>query len=103
MATSDAGLAGIRDRVGLALEDFLGRQRAALGGIGADLLPWLDAITGLLAGGKRLRPAFCYWGWRAAGGQDCPQIYAAAAALELLHASALVHDDVMDASDTRRG
>ena len=103
MATSDAGLAGIRDQVGLALEDFLGRQRAALGGIGADLLPWLDAITGLLAGGKRLRPAFCYWGWRAAGGQDCPQIYAAAAALELLHASALVHDDVMDASDTRRG
>jgi len=103
MATSDAGLAGIRDRVGLALEDFLGRQRAALGGIGADLLPWLDAITGLLAGGKRLRPAFCYWGWRAAGGEDCPQIHAAAAALELLHASALVHDDVMDASDTRRG
>ena len=53
--------------------------------------------------GKRLRPAFCYWGWRGAGGADGPEIYAAAAALELLHASALVHDDVMDASDTRRG
>jgi len=103
MATSDADLIGIRDQVGRALEDFLGRQRAALGGIGADLLPWLDAISGLLAGGKRLRPAFCYWGWRAAGGADGPQIHAAAAALELLHASALVHDDVMDASDTRRG
>jgi geranylgeranyl diphosphate synthase type I len=60
-------------------------------------------MTGLLAGGKRLRPAFCYWGWRGAGGCDCPEILAAAAALELLHASALVHDDVMDASDTRRG
>src|SRR5258707_8701417 len=67
------------------------------------MLPGLVVITELLAGGKRLRPAFCYWGWRAAGSEDCPQIYAAAAALELLHASVLVHDDVIDASDTRRG
>jgi len=103
MATSHAGLPGIRDEVGRALADFLARQRAGLGEIGADMLPWLDAITGLLAGGKRLRPAFCYWGWRAAGGRDGPRIHAAAAALELLHASALVHDDVMDGSDTRRG
>ncbi len=103
MATSQADLRRIRDQVGRALTDFLGQQRDALGDIGPDLLPWLDAITELLSGGKRLRPAFCYWGWRGAGGEDCPQIYAAAAALELLHAGALVHDDVMDASDTRRG
>src|SRR5260221_4107443 len=103
MATRQADLARIRDQVGRALEDFLGRQHAALGDIGPDMLPWVDVITELLAGGKRLRPAFCYWGWRAAGGEDCPQIYAAAAALELLHASVLVHDDVIDASDTRRG
>ena len=106
MATSrvsSAGLPEIRTRVGRALDDFLDRQRGALGAICAYMLPWMDAITGLLASGKRLRPAFCYWGWRAAGGEDCPQIYAAAAALELLHASALVHDDLMDASDTRRG
>ena len=103
MATSQADLPRIRDRVGHALEDFLGQQRAVLGGIGPDMLPWLDAIAELLAGGKRLRPAFCYWGWRAAGGGDRPEIHAAAASLELLHASALVHDDVMDASDTRRG
>ena len=74
-----------------------------LAAISAELLPWLAVIEALLAGGKRLRPAFCYWGWRAAGGTDCPEIITAAAALELLHASALVHDDVMDASDTRRG
>jgi geranylgeranyl diphosphate synthase, type I len=103
MATSQADLPRIRDRVGHALEIFLGQQRAVLGGIGPDMLPWLDAITELLAGGKRLRPAFCYWGWRAAGGGDRPEIHSAAAALELLHAGALVHDDVMDASDTRRG
>jgi geranylgeranyl diphosphate synthase, type I len=103
MGTSHADLRRIRDQVGRALEDFLGRQRAALGQIGPDMLPWLDAITELLSGGKRLRAAFCYWGWRAAGGEDCPAVYDAAAALELLHASALVHDDLMDASDTRRG
>ena len=103
MATSHADLPGLRNQVGRALDDFLARQRTRLGDISADMLPWLDAIAGLLAGGKRLRPAFCYWGWRAAGGRDGPQIYAAAAALELLHASALVHDDVMDGSDTRRG
>lgn len=103
MATGSASLPCFRDRVGQVLEDFLGRQRPVLDAISAELLPWLDAIGALLAGGKRLRPAFCFWGWRAAGGADCPQIIAAASALELLHGSALVHDDVMDASDTRRG
>src|SRR5271166_3037346 len=98
-----ASLGRIRAEVAGALEAFLARQREALGALGDDLLPCLDAMEGLLAGGKRLRPAFCYWGWRAAGGRDCPEIYTAAAALELLQASALVHDDVMDASDTRRG
>jgi geranylgeranyl diphosphate synthase type I len=103
MNADHAGLGQVRDQVARALEDFLGQQRAALGAIGDDMLPWGDAIGDLLAGGKRLRPAFCYWGWRAAGGDDRRQIHAAAAAIELLHASALVHDDVMDASDTRRG
>src|SRR5215469_5944178 len=100
---SQANLGRIRTEVARALEKFLARQRETLGAVGDDLLPCLDAMAGLLAGGKRLRPAFCYWGWRAAGGRDCAEIYSAASALELLQASALVHDDVMDASDTRRG
>lgn len=103
MATSHADLGRIRDQATCVLDRFLGRQRTVLRDIGPDMVPWLDTIADLLAGGKRLRPAFCYWGWRAAGGDDCGQIHAAAAAVELLHASALVHDDVMDASDTRRG
>ncbi|WP_349256623.1 polyprenyl synthetase family protein [Frankia sp. CgS1] len=69
-----------------------------------DLIPFVRIATEfLLAEGKRLRPAFCYWGWRGAGGPDCDEIVTAAAAIELLHACALIHDDVMDASDTRRG
>ncbi|MEJ5256102.1 MAG: polyprenyl synthetase family protein [Acidimicrobiales bacterium] len=58
----------------------------------------------VLAGGKRLRPAFCYWAFIGAGGcADDPAIVEAGAALELLHAFALVHDDVMDESVRRRG
>jgi geranylgeranyl diphosphate synthase type I len=57
----------------------------------------------VLAGGKRLRPLFCYWGWRGAGGSDGAPIVTAAAALELFHAFALIHDDIMDGSDRRRG
>jgi geranylgeranyl diphosphate synthase, type I len=103
MSPNHADLGLVRDHAARALDEFLGQQRAALDAIGPDLLPWADAIGELLESGKRLRPAFCYWGWRAAGGGDCAQIHAAAAAIELLHASALVHDDVMDDSDTRRG
>ncbi|MFI7080536.1 polyprenyl synthetase family protein [Micromonospora sp. NPDC049903] len=57
----------------------------------------------VLAGGKRLRPLFCYWGWRGAGGPDGTPIVTAAAALELFHAFALIHDDILDGSDRRRG
>ena len=62
-----------------------------------------EAIGDLLRGGKRLRAAFCYWAWRGAGGPDGEEIVAAAAAMELFQAAALIHDDVMDDSDTRRG
>ncbi len=103
MTPDPAALGHIRDQVDRALQAFVGQQRGVLLAAGDDLRPGADSIAGLLAGGKRLRPAFCYWGWRGAGGPDCPEIINAAAALELLHAGALIHDDLMDASDTRRG
>jgi geranylgeranyl diphosphate synthase, type I len=57
----------------------------------------------ILGGGKRIRPLLCYWGWRGAGGADCDQIVSVGAALELCHAGLLIHDDIMDRSDLRRG
>ncbi len=94
----------LRDRFGTALQGFLAAQRVVLDRIGPDLAPVADAAERLvLRGGKRLRPAFAYWGWRAAGGADGDEIVTAEASLELLHAGALIHDDVMNASETRRG
>ncbi len=70
-----------------------------------DLGPPMDALARfVLAGGKRLRPAFCHWAFVGAGGApDDPLVIDTGAAFELLHAFALVHDDVMDGSVTRRG
>jgi len=86
------------------LRDFVRDRGAEIAGLDAELTPFVDlAEQFLLGGGKRLRPAFCYWGWRGAGGEPGPAALTAAAALELVHACALVHDDVMDDSDTRRG
>ncbi|AUG76756.1 polyprenyl synthetase [Kitasatospora sp. MMS16-BH015] len=95
----------LRERVNAALAEFMDGQAAQLDKISPQLVPATAALREfLLDGGKRLRPAFCYWGWRGAGGAaDTAGIAEAAAALELLQASALVHDDLMDRSDTRRG
>ena len=82
----------VRKEVDEALYAFVDRQRPVLLGITEDLAPMLGALDSLLSGGKRLRPAFCYWGWRGAGGADCPEILTASASLELLQASALIHD-----------
>jgi len=67
-------------------------------------VPLTQLRTLVLAGGKRLRPAFFHWAFVGAGGDpDDPRAVDLGAALELLHTFALVHDDVMDNADTRRG
>jgi len=73
--------------------------------IDSDLEEPLTALrTLVLAGGKRLRPAFCHWAYVGAGGDPgSDEVVDAGAALELLHTFALVHDDIMDGSDRRRG
>lgn len=88
------------------MRDFLARERAfwSSGGVDNTIVP-IDAIADLVAaGGKRIRPAFCVTGYLLAGGApDDPVIVDAAAAVEFLHAFALIHDDVLDDSAVRRG
>src|SRR5689334_16713197 len=93
----------LRDRVRAVIDEFLARQTEILADVSEDCAPLLRHVADLMAGGKRLRPAFCYWAWRACGGPGEPAAVAAAASLEFLQAAALIHDDVMDGSDLRRG
>lgn len=71
--------------------------------ISQDTTTLVDSLAELMSGGKRLRPAFAYWGYLASGGKDSDEILRACAALEFLQACAIIHDDVMDNSDIRRG
>jgi geranylgeranyl diphosphate synthase type I len=104
-----ARLDHLRTAVTAALTEFLDRQRDILAGMDATLVPLVDEVCALASGGKRLRPAFAYWGWRGARAtvpgpaEDEAAVLRAVAALEFVHASALVHDDVMDGAHTRRG
>jgi geranylgeranyl diphosphate synthase type I len=88
------------------LRGYLRDRRRECAYIGADYAELTAALEEfVLRGGKRLRPAFAYWGWRAVADEttDDSDVLLLISALELLQACALVHDDVIDASATRRG
>ena len=95
----------IASRVDRRLHDLLESELERWGAFDADLIQPIREIERLvLSGGKRLRPAFCHWGFVGAGGDpDLGSVADAGAALELLHAFALFHDDVMDDAASRRG
>jgi geranylgeranyl diphosphate synthase type I len=90
-------------RVQAAVDAEISSQTRILSEIGEELTPLVAAVAALLQGGKRLRAAFLYWGYRAGGGPDTQAVIRAATAMEFFQAAALLHDDVMDDSDTRRG
>ncbi|HUW78564.1 MAG TPA: polyprenyl synthetase family protein [Candidatus Nanopelagicaceae bacterium] len=93
-----------RSEIEHSLSIFLQDQRAQLAAIGTELDSVSTSLTEyVLNGGKRLRPLFAYWGFVGAGGIPNSAIIRACASLELIQACALIHDDVMDGSDTRRG
>ena len=87
-----------------ALAEFLAERRPEATAIDARLDRLIDELaSAVCAGGKRVRPILLAWGYRA-GGRDVDEpVVKAAAALELLHTFALIQDDVMDGSETRRG
>ena len=92
------------DRVEAELARFLAAQRGELGRRDPDVLNLFGELDRVIAsGGKRLRPLFCCLGHMAAGAEVDDRAVRAAAALELLHTFAILHDDVMDRSPARRG
>jgi geranylgeranyl diphosphate synthase type I len=102
-------LAEARSAVDDVLAAFLADRRSELAALDPSSAALVDEIRRVVdAGGKRVRPLLCVLGARAAGPHDGslgvrPTVVRAAAALELLHTFALIHDDVMDGSPTRRG
>jgi geranylgeranyl diphosphate synthase type I len=93
----------LRRRVQHAIDGQVAGATQALAAIGEETAPLVSAVSGLLSGGKGLRAGFLYWGYRAAGGADSDALVRLAASMEFFQAAALLHDDVMDRSDTRRG
>jgi geranylgeranyl diphosphate synthase type I len=99
-----ATLLSVRSAVEEELGIFLNREAAYLNSISTELTPVSDSLSSfLLDSGKRLRPLFAYAGFLASGGSLDKPVVRAMASLELLQACALIHDDLMDGSDTRRG
>ena len=99
----DDPMAPVRAPLEAVLDDFLrarGAEVAAVDPLLADLAASVRRLVA--AGGKRLRPAFVWWGHRATGADADDRVLWPAAALELLHTFALLHDDVMDRSQVRR-
>ncbi|MDQ1042559.1 polyprenyl synthetase family protein [Streptomyces sp. V4I2] len=90
-------------RVDKVLSRFVVQESDQLLAIDADLGPVADQVEAAVSDGKRLRAAFCYWGWRAAGQPDSDALVRAAASMELVHAAAVVHDDIIDDSAVRHG
>lgn len=106
------------DLVDSRISDFLADRAPIVRAISPELSPFVDFSRQFLSGGKRFRALFCYWGFESVSGvdsgfdpfaddqepaRDLSAIVAVAAALEIFHAAALVHDDIIDNSDTRRG
>jgi geranylgeranyl diphosphate synthase, type I len=112
------------DLVQARIDQFLGDREPLLSSIAPELEPFIEYPRQLLRGGKRFRALFCYWGWQSVSGVshsaaplgaqrlnleanpaagDLGAVVLAASALEMFHAAALIHDDIIDNSDTRRG
>ncbi|MGW3152364.1 polyprenyl synthetase family protein [Streptomyces sp. NPDC001177] len=95
--------AAFKIRVDEVVRRFVAQEADQFAAIDPLLGPVAEQLEAAVADGKRLRAAFCYWGWRAAGQPDSGALVRAAASMELVHAAAVVHDDLIDDSPLRHG
>lgn len=95
--------AAFKVRVDEVLGRFVAEEADRFAAIDPLLSPVAEQLERSVAEGKRLRAAFCYWGWRAVGQPDSDALVRAAASMELVHAAAVVHDDLIDDSPLRHG
>ncbi|WP_320775655.1 polyprenyl synthetase family protein [Streptomyces sp. CRN 30] len=95
--------AAFKERIDAVLSAFLAEEADRLLDVDEELAPVAEQLERAAGHGKRLRAAFCYWGWRAAGQPDNDALLRAAASMELVHAAAVVHDDLIDDSPLRHG
>lgn len=96
------------NRIHACIDEFLRERTSIFASISDELSPFTDFSRQFLSGGKRFRAQFCYWGWKSALSGSVIDAHlkatiGVASALEIFHAAALVHDDIIDSSDTRRG
>lgn len=100
-------LESLRGDVDRLMRQSLEQSMDAVGAVGEAASELMEPLSALAAKGKRLRPAFLMAAYEAQGVSSDPLSYTAAlhvcAALELFQVAALVHDDILDNSDTRRG
>ncbi|MGN6722576.1 MAG: polyprenyl synthetase family protein [Marmoricola sp.] len=100
----ETGLKSFQAAIETSCLGFIDSQADLIEDLGEDGAALVEAARRSLTGGKRLRAAFCWWGYQAIRPiEDEHALLHACASLEFLHASALVHDDYMDSSATRRG
>ncbi|MFI9810423.1 polyprenyl synthetase family protein [Streptomyces sp. NPDC052301] len=95
--------AEFKNTIDTVLTEVLAEEAEQLCAIDGALQPVAEQLQAVAGHGKRLRAAFCYWGWRAAGQPDSGPLTRAAASMELVHAAAVVHDDLIDDSPLRHG
>src|SRR4051812_18774790 len=105
LAEFTALLAGFREKLDRALADWLEAKRGeAMAAVSPETLQLIDGVGQLaVQGGKRLRPALVYYTYRACGGAVDGEVLPLALSTELLHTYLLIHDDIMDHAEIRRG
>lgn len=100
----ESALEDYRSELNAELRRQMERKREKMAPLASENTPLVDVLADLvLRGGKRLRPALVHFGYRACGGTDVDAVRPLEVAVELLHTYLLVHDDIMDNADVRRG